>query len=228
MSAASGTHQSVRSDTLRRILAEGVIAVIRMKEAGRLLKVVEAIRNGGVQCIEITMTVPGAVGIITELVRSAPSDVLVGAGTVTDVDTAKRVIDAGARFVVGPILSVDVIQLCHASNTIVIPGCYSPTEIYAAWKAGGDIIKVFPASTLGPRYFKDLKGPLPDIPLMPTGGVTIENVGEWIEAGAAAVAIGTDLLDKRMIDQEQYELLTQRAQRLIQNYQHAKQSQLKR
>lgn len=228
MPVASGSHQSVRSDTLHRILSEGVIAVIRMKEASRLLKVVEAIRNGAVRCIEITMTVPGAVGIITELVKSAPSDVLVGAGTVTDADTAKAVIDAGARFVVGPILSVDVIQLCRASNAVVIPGCYSPTEIYTAWKAGGDIIKVFPASVLGPRYFKDLKGPLPDIPLMPTGGVTIENVGEWVEAGAAAVAIGTDLLDKRLIEQERYDLLTQKAQRLIQNYQSAKQSQLKR
>lgn len=211
-----------RNEVLRHIINTGVVAVIRMKDTDRLLKVIEAVRQGGVKSIEITMTVPGAVEIIRRLVPSVPSDVLIGAGTVTDKDTAGKVIDAGARFVVGPILNQDIIRLCHERDTVVVPGCFSPTEIYAAWAAGADIVKVFPATSLGPKYFKDLRGPFPDIRLMPTGGVTIDNVGEWIAAGAVAVGIGSDLLDKKAIDEERYEVLTERAKRMVENFKKAK------
>jgi 2-dehydro-3-deoxyphosphogluconate aldolase / (4S)-4-hydroxy-2-oxoglutarate aldolase len=207
-----------RQDVLARIVETGVVAVIRMKDTNRLLKVIEAVRQGGVKCIEITMTVPGAVEIIRQLSKIVPPDVLVGAGTVVDAATAAQVIDAGAQFVVGPVLNLEVIALCRQRDVAVMPGCYTPTEIHAAWNAGADIVKVFPATSLGPKYFKDLRGPFPDIRLMPTGGVTIENVGDWIAAGACAVGIGSDLLDKKAIEEERYEVLTDRAARMVQNF----------
>jgi 2-dehydro-3-deoxyphosphogluconate aldolase/(4S)-4-hydroxy-2-oxoglutarate aldolase len=211
-----------KSEVLARILDSGVVAVIRMKDTDRLLKVIEAVRSGGVKAIEITMTVPGAVDIIRQLSKSVPPDVLIGAGTVVDPETAEKVIEAGACFVVGPVLNLSVLSLCVNRGIVVVPGCYTPTEILAGWKAGADIIKVFPATSLGPKYFKDLRGPFPDIRLMPTGGVTIENAGEWIIAGACAVGIGSDLLDKKAIEEERYEVLTERSARMVQNVKAAK------
>jgi 2-dehydro-3-deoxyphosphogluconate aldolase/(4S)-4-hydroxy-2-oxoglutarate aldolase len=206
-----------KNEVMTRILDSGVVAVIRMKGTDRLLKVIEAVRSGGVKAIEITMTVPGAVDIIRQISKSVPADALIGAGTVVDEETAEKVIEAGASFVVGPVLDLSVVSLCVRRGVVVIPGCYTPTEILGGWRAGADIVKVFPATSLGPKYFKDLKGPFPDIRLMPTGGVTIENVGEWIAAGACAVGIGSDLLDKKAIEEERYEVLTERAARMVQN-----------
>ncbi len=211
-----------RKETLWQILSTGVIAVIRMKDPQRLLKVLQAIQAGGVKCIEITMTVPGAVEIIAEIARSSPADVVVGAGTVTEKSAALAVVKAGAKFVVGPALNFDILGVCRESDTVCMPGCFSPTEILAGWNAGADVIKVFPATSLGPKYFKDIAGPFPQIRLMPTGGVTIENVGEWVSAGAVAVGIGSDLLDKKAIDDEKYSVLTERAKRLTANFQEAK------
>ncbi|MEW6510979.1 MAG: bifunctional 4-hydroxy-2-oxoglutarate aldolase/2-dehydro-3-deoxy-phosphogluconate aldolase [Bacteroidota bacterium] len=213
-----------KEETLTGILECGVVAVIRMKDPDRLKRVVEAIRIGGVTCIEITMTVPGAVGIIESMTRSAPADVLVGAGTVTDPLAAMQVIDAGAKFVVGPVFSPDVVAVCRNAGVVAIPGCYTPTEILAAWSAGADIIKVFPATSLGPKYFKDIAGPFPEIRLMPTGGVTIDNVGEWVKAGAVAVGIGSDLLEKKAIEEGRYEVLTERAKRMVKNFKEAKET----
>ncbi|GJQ21725.1 MAG: 2-dehydro-3-deoxy-phosphogluconate aldolase [Bacteroidia bacterium] len=212
------THSSI----LETIVSSGVIAVIRLKDRNKLLKVVEAISAGGVKCIEITMTVPGAVDMIRELSGKVAKDVILGAGTVTDVETANHVIDAGAKFIVGPVLNTEIIALCKRRGIVVMPGCFTPTEIHTAWKAGADIVKVFPATSLGPRYFKDLAGPFPDIRLMPTGGVTIDNVGEWIQAGAVAVGIGSDLLDKKAIEEERYDVLTDRAQRMVRNFREAR------
>lgn len=216
--------QNNRTVTLERLLDTGVVAVIRMKDPQRLLDVIKAISEGGVSSVEVTMTVPGAVQSIAKLVRELPARVLIGAGTVIDEKTAQDVIEAGARFVVGPILNLGIIALCHEKDTVVVPGCYSPTEIMAAWNAGADIVKVFPATSLGPKYFKDLRGPFPFLRLMPTGGVTIDNVGEWVKAGAAAVGIGSDLLDKDAIAEGRYEVLTERARRMTENFRVAKQS----
>lgn len=212
----------IHSSILETIVSSGVIAVIRLKDRNKLLKVVEAISAGGVKCIEITMTVPGAVDMIRELSDKVPKDVILGAGTVTDVQTANDVINAGAKFVVGPVLNADIIALCRKRGVVVMPGCFTPTEIHAAWKAGADIVKVFPATSLGPRYFKDIAGPFPEIRLMPTGGVTIDNVGEWIQSGAVAVGIGSDLLDKKAIEEERYDVLTDRAQRMVRNFKEAR------
>ena len=213
-----------KAEVLDQIFTSGVVAVIRLKDKRRLTKVIEAVRSGGVKCIEITMTVPGAVEVIRELVPSVPKDVLIGAGTVTTRETALKVIDAGAAFVVGPVFNPEIVELCNQRDVPVMPGCFSPTEIFSAWSAGADIIKVFPATSLGPKYFKDVHGPFPEIRLMPTGGVTIDNVGDWIKAGAVAVGIGSDLLDKKAIEEERYEVLTERARRMVENFLQAKQS----
>ena len=211
-----------KNETLDSLLSSGVVAVIRMKDPERLSKVVMAIREGGVKCIEITMTVPGAVDVIAALVKTAPPDVLVGAGTVTDRGTANDVVSAGARFVVSPVFRPDVVAVTKAAGAVAIPGCFTPTEILTAWEAGADIVKVFPATSLGPKYFRDIAGPFPDIRLMPTGGVTVDNVGEWVKAGAVAVGIGSDLLDKKAIDEGRYEVLTEKAARMVRNFVEAK------
>jgi len=211
-----------KNETLDAMLSSGVVAVIRMKDAERLSRVVMAIREGGVKCIEITMTVPGAVEIIAGMVKTVPPDVIVGAGTVTDKGTAIDVITAGARFIVSPVFRPDVVSVTRAAGIVSVPGCYTPSEILSAWEAGADIVKVFPATTLGPKYFKDLAGPFPHIRLMPTGGVTIDNVGEWVKAGAVAVGIGGDLLDKKAIEEGRFEVLTERAARMVRNFKEAR------
>lgn len=208
-----------KSDVTAQIAAERVVAVIRLADATKLVPVIEAIAKGGIRCIEITMTVPKAIELIRQVSSTVASDILIGAGTVTDADTARAVIDAGAQFVVSPILNPDVIAVCKQEDVYCAPGCFTPTEVFAAWKLGADVIKVFPATSLGPKYFKDIKGPFPQIPLMPTGGVSIENAHEWIAAGAVAVGIGSDLLDKKAIDEGRYEVLTERAARLAANVQ---------
>lgn len=206
-----------RTDILQRILEKKAIAVIRMTDVARLMRVIEAIRAGGVECVEITMTVPGAVDVIRDVSQSIGDEALIGAGTILDAETARQAIEAGADFIVGPVLDRGVIETAHRYEKVVIPGAFSPGEIVAAWRAGADIVKVFPATVLGPRYFKDLRGPLPQIRLCPTGGVTVENAGEWIKAGACCVGIGTDLLDKKAIAEDRYEVLTGKARRLVAN-----------
>ncbi len=204
-----------RTDILQRILEKKAIAVIRMTDVARLMRVIEAIRAGGVECVEITMTVPGAVDVIRDVSQSIGDEALIGA--ILDAETARQAIEAGADFIVGPVLDRGVIETAHRYEKVVIPGAFSPGEIVAAWRAGADIVKVFPATVLGPGYFKDLRGPLPQIRLCPTGGVTVENAGEWIKAGACCVGIGTDLLDKKAIAEDRYEVLTGKARRLVAN-----------
>ncbi len=207
---------------LQLILDAGVVAVIRMSDTAKLMKVIEAVRKGGVKCLEITFTVPGAVDVIKEVSKSVGKDFLVGAGTVLDTETARMAILAGAEFIVGPTLNLEVIKLCHRYDKVVIPGAFTPTEILAAWDLGADIVKVFPATAVGPGYFKDIKGPLPQIQLMPTGGVSIENAGEFIKAGACAVAVGAALLDKKAIEENNFDVLTEKAARLVANVQAAR------
>jgi 2-dehydro-3-deoxyphosphogluconate aldolase / (4S)-4-hydroxy-2-oxoglutarate aldolase len=203
---------------LSTILDNGIFAVIRLNDSKKLFKVIEAISFGGVKNIEITMTVPNAPEMIKQLIGSVEKDVIIGAGTVLSADDAKIVISSGARFVVSPILDVDIITVCKDNDIPVAPGCYTPTEILKGWNGGANIIKVFPATSLGPKYFKDIHAPLPFVRMMPTGGVSIDNVGEWVNAGASAVAIGSDLLDKKIIADEKYEVLTEKAKRLVNNF----------
>ena len=208
------TH-SRRAAVTAQIEALGVVAVIRLKDPGKLRAVVDAIADGGVRALEVTMTVPGAVDLIRDLAPSLPADFLIGAGTVTDVATARAVIDAGARFVVGPVFRPEVIAACHDRDVPAMPGCFSPTEILAAHECGADIVKVFPATMLGPQFLKDVRAPLPQLKLMPTGGVTLDNAGEWIRAGAVAVGIGSALLDAKAIEDGRFDLITANAKKVV-------------
>jgi 2-dehydro-3-deoxyphosphogluconate aldolase / (4S)-4-hydroxy-2-oxoglutarate aldolase len=217
-----GTMKEGRESITAAIEEAGIVAVIRMKDPERLRSVVDAIAAGGVRVLEVTMTVPGAVDLIAELAPSLPDGFLLGAGTVTDSATASRVIDAGARFVVGPVFRRDVIAVCHGRGVAVMPGCFTPTEILDAWESGADIVKVFPATALGPGFFKDVRGPLPQVKMMPTGGVTIDNAGDWIRAGAVAVGVGTALLDAQAIADGHYDVLRSNAERIVANVRAAK------
>lgn len=211
-----------KNEILEKLLENGVIAVVRIKDQKKIRSAIDAIQLGGIKCIEITMTVQGAIEIIREYVSMTSADLIIGAGTVTDQETAKLVIEAGAKFVVSPILNPAIITYCKERDVVCIPGCYTPTEIFNAWNLGADIIKVFPAQGLTPRYFNDLAGPFPQIKLMPTGGVTIENIGEWIATGAVAVGIGSELLDKEAIEAGQFGVLTKKAQTLMKNFRQAR------
>jgi 2-dehydro-3-deoxyphosphogluconate aldolase/(4S)-4-hydroxy-2-oxoglutarate aldolase len=180
---------------------------------------------GGVTVVEVTMTVPGAVDLIRTIAPTLPKGFLVGAGTVVDAATTDAVVDAGAQFVVSPVFRPAVIEAGHRHGVPAMPGCFSPTEILAAWDAGADIVKVFPATALGPAFFKDVRGPLPHVKLMPTGGVTIDNAADWIRAGAVAVGIGTSLLDAAAIAKGDYGAIVERARRLVENIAEARRPQ---
>lgn len=206
---------SSRESTVKTIQDLGVVAVIRMKDAGRLRAVIDAIAEGGVRAIEVTMSVPGAVGLIAQLAPALPSSILFGAGTVIDAATARAVIDAGARFIVSPVFRREVIDVCHERDIVVAPGCFSPTEILDAHEYGADVVKVFPATALGPSYIKDIRAPLPQVRLMPTGGVTLDNAGEWIRAGAVAVGVGSALLDAKAVEEGRFDVLVNNARRIV-------------
>lgn len=200
----------------------GIVAVIRMKDPARLRAVVDAIAEGGVRALEITMSVPGAVELIREIAPTLPQGFVFGAGTVLDADTVARVVDAGAQFVVSPVFRREVIDACRERDVAALPGCFTPTEILDAWDAGADIVKVFPATALGPSYLKDVRAPLPQVKLMPTGGVTVENAGDWIRAGAVAVGVGTSLLDSEAIAAGNFAVLREKAERMVANVREAR------
>ncbi len=204
-----------RDQVLDVLLAGKVVAVIRTKDAARLAGTAEALRKGGVTAIEITMTVPGAVDIIREMARSKGPGMLVGAGTVLDAGMAADVMGAGADFVVSPITDMETIRACRAAGVLVAPGAFTPTEIVSAWRAGADIVKVFPATSLGPQFCRDVLGPLPQIRLMPTGGVTIENARDFLAAGACCVGIGAALVDRKAVEAGDWAALEARARRLM-------------
>jgi len=206
-----------RAAIAQAIESMGVVAVIRMKDPAKLRAVVDALAEGGVRALEVTMTVPNAVNLIRELAPTMPEGFLLGAGTVIDPDTARAVIDAGARFVVGPVFRPDVIRACHERDVPAMPGCFSPTEILAAHEYGADIVKVFPATMLGPQFIKDVRAPLPQVKLMPTGGVTLDNAGDWIRAGAVAVGVGSALVDAKAIDAGRFEVIAANARRVVDN-----------
>jgi 2-dehydro-3-deoxyphosphogluconate aldolase/(4S)-4-hydroxy-2-oxoglutarate aldolase len=206
-----------RDEIARKVEEIGVIAVIRVKDPEKLRAVVDALANGGARALEVTMTVPRAVEMIRDLASALPAGFLLGAGTVTDVATARAVIDAGARFVVSPVFRPEIIAACHDRDVPAMPGCFSPTEILAAYDTGADIIKVFPATVLGPQYIKDVRAPLPQLKLMPTGGVTLDNAGDWIRAGAVAVGLGSALLDGEAIAEGRFHVITANAQRVVAN-----------
>jgi 2-dehydro-3-deoxyphosphogluconate aldolase/(4S)-4-hydroxy-2-oxoglutarate aldolase len=200
----------------------GVVAIIRMSDPSKVDQVFHALVDGGIRALEVTMTVPGAIEHIRRLAGSLPPGFVLGAGTVTDAATAARVVEAGATFIVSPVFRPAVVAAAHAGGAAACPGCFSPTEILDAWEAGSEIVKVFPATSLGPSYLKDIHGPMPQVKLMPTGGVSIDNAGDWIRAGAVAVGIGSALTYKAAIEAGRYDLITERARRLVHNVRQAR------
>lgn len=204
-----------RDAIVQRIERAGVVAVIRLQDPATLGAVIDALAEGGIRALEITMTVPRAIELIAQTAPRLPDGFLLGAGTVLDAETASRAIDAGARFVVSPVFRRDVIAACHDRDRAVIPGCLTPTEILDASEAGADIVKVFPATSLGPAFIRDVRAPLPNLKLMPTGGVSIENAGDWIRAGAVAVGAGSALLDPAAIASGAFASITDRARRFV-------------
>lgn len=204
-----------KEKNLQDIIDCGVVAIVRVGSAQEAVEVCGAIAKGGVKPIEVTMTVPGAIDAIKEFKSAMKSEVLVGAGTVLDPETARAVILAGAEFVVSPNLNLKVIEVCHRYGKVVIPGTLTPTEILTAWEAGADIVKVFPAGALGPRYLRDIKGPFPQIRLTPTGGVNLENTPDFIRAGAVAVSVGTSLVDRKAVSERKYDIITENARKFV-------------
>ncbi len=198
---------------LQDIIDCGIVAVVRTGSAEEAMEVCKAIVKGGIKHIDVTMTIPGAIDVIKEFKRVTGDEVVVGVGTVLDSETAKAAILAGAEFVVTPTLNLKIIEVCHSYDKIVMLGAFSPTEILAAWEAGADIVKVFPAGVVGPKYLKDIKGPLPQIRLMPTGGVNLENASDFIRAGA--VAISASLVGQEVIREKKYDVITETAKKFI-------------
>ncbi|MCX5758237.1 MAG: bifunctional 4-hydroxy-2-oxoglutarate aldolase/2-dehydro-3-deoxy-phosphogluconate aldolase [Candidatus Hydrogenedentes bacterium] len=200
---------------IQYILDKCIVAVVRADSGGDdLVRVIEAIAAGGVHCIEVTMTTPGALECIaTASKKLAGADVLLGVGTVLDPETCRSAILAGAEYIVAPTLSAATIQMARRYGVPMIAGAYTPTEILTAWEQGSDFIKVFPANIGGPEYIKALKGPLPQIPLVPTGGVELENIGAFLKAGASAFAVGGNLVNKKLIVARDFAAMTENAKR---------------
>ena len=212
-----------KPDVIQRIVECGVLPVVRAASAEEAMAAVDAIVAGGVTTIEVTMTVPGAVGLIAELSAKYGDDILVGAGTVMDPETASECIAAGARFIISPALNLDTIKYCNDVDVVVMPGALTPTEVVNAWDAGADFVKVFPAGAMGgASYLKSLKAPLPHIKLIPTGGVSQLTAGDMIRAGASAVGVGSDLVDLQAIRDGKASSITANAASYLSIVQHAR------
>jgi len=205
-----------KTDVLKQIRDIGIIPVVRATSADEAMRAIDAIREGGVSVLEITMTVPGAVSVIEQLAKNYGNDVLVGAGTVLDPETARACILSGAKFVVSPALNVETIECCRRYGVAVMPGALTPTEVVQAWTAGADFVKVFPAGALGgASYLKALKAPLPQIELVPTGGVSLKTAADFIKAGASALGVGADLVDLKAVRDGQASIITERAKQYV-------------
>jgi len=188
-----------RNEQVQQILDDGIVAVVRSPDGKQLVEVARALADGGVTIVEITFTVPNALEAIRQVKQCLGERVLLGAGTVLDPETARAAILAGAEFLVAPTFNLDVIRLCHRYDKAVLPGAFTPTEILAAWEAGADIVKVFPADVLGPAFFKAIRGPLPQVRLMPTGGVDLNTAPEFLKAGACCLGIGGQLVEPKAV-----------------------------
>src|SRR5438477_9819558 len=194
-----------REAQLRRVLDGGIVAVVRSPDSQQLVEVCRALADGGVTTCEITMTVPDALDVVRR-VRSALGDrVLLGAGTILDSETARAALLAGAEYIVAPTLNLEVIRLCHRYDKAVMPGAFTPTEVLTAWEAGADIVKVFPADVGGPAYLKALRGPLPQVRLMPTGGVDLNTAAAFLKAGACCLGVGGQLVEPKAVAERNFD-----------------------
>ncbi len=199
-----------------RIVEIGIVPVVRAASPREARMAADAVCEGGIPIVEITMTVPGAVDVIRELTKSGSSDVLVGAGTVLNAEAARRCLDAGAQFLVSPGLNLEVVKLAGKEGKLMMAGALTPTEVITAWEAGSDFVKVFPCGQVGgAKYIKALKGPLPQIPLVPTGGVNLNTAGEFIEAGAAALGVGRELVQAEALKAGKPEIIVENARKFL-------------
>jgi 2-dehydro-3-deoxyphosphogluconate aldolase/(4S)-4-hydroxy-2-oxoglutarate aldolase len=199
-----------------RIIEIGIVPVVRASSAGEACVAADAVCQGGIPIVEITMTVPGAVEVIRELVKNCASDVLIGAGTVLKPETARRCLDAGAQFLVSPGLNLKTVELAVREGKLIMAGALTPTEVITAWDAGADFVKIFPCGQVGgAKYIKALKGPLPQIPLVPTGGVNLSTAAEFIEAGAAALGIGGELVQADALKSNKPEIIVENARKFL-------------
>lgn len=204
-----------KNNCLTLIRDTGVIAILRAKSSEQLLAAADAIHLGGVYAIEVTMTTPGALAIIEQARARYSQEVFFGAGTVLDPESARAAILAGAQFIVAPSLKPAVIELCRRYSIPFFPGAYTPTEILTAWELGADMVKIFPASVGGPGLLKALKAPLPQVEMVPVGGVNLANTADFIRAGAAAVGVGGELLDAKLLEAKDWPALTERAKAFV-------------
>jgi len=204
-----------RLEDLHRVLESGIVAVVRAPSADGIPELCDALAAGGVSAIEITFTVPKAHHVLEEVSARAGDRILLGAGTVLDPETARIAILSGARFVVSPTVNLEVIHLCHRYDRAVMPGAMSPTEVLSAWEAGADIVKVFPSEVLGPAYFKALRGPLPQVRLMPSGGVNLETAAEFLHAGAAVLSVGSALIDPAALSSRDFAKIESTARKYL-------------
>lgn len=196
-----------RETDLARVLDCGLVAVVRAPDPTHLLNVIKALAEGGVCVAEVTLTVPNALDVIRAAKADLGNRVLLGAGTVLDPETARAAILAGAEFLVSPTVNLDVIKLARRYDKLIFPGAFTPTEILTAWEAGADVVKVFPAEVLGPPFFKAMRGPLPQVRLMPTGGVDLNTAGDFLRAGACCLGVGSQLVDPKAVAREDFEFL---------------------
>src|ERR1700687_3446880 len=199
-----------------RIIEIGIVPVVRASSPGEARIAADAVRRGGIPIVEITMTVPGAIDVIRELTKGRASEVLVGAGTVLNAEAARRCLDAGAQFLVSPGLNLQTVELAVREGKLIMAGALTPTEVMTAWEAGADFVKVFPCGQVGgAKYIKALKGPLPQIPLVPTGGVNLSTAADFIEAGAAALGIGGKLVQAEALKSSKPELIVETARKFL-------------
>lgn len=193
-----------KEEQLRKVLDGGLVAIVRSPDSAQLVEVCRALADGGVTTVEITMTVPNALDVLRQVRQTLGDRLLLGAGTVLDPETARAVLLAGAEFIVAPTVNLEVIRLCQRYDKLVMPGAFTPTEVLTAWEAGADIVKVFPAEVVGPPYFKALRGPLPQIRLMPTGGVDLNTAAAFLKAGACCLGVGSQLVDPKLVAERNF------------------------
>ncbi len=204
-----------REITMNKVLQCGVVAVIRAQTRDQLLDIAEALVKGGVVAIEVTMSTPKAIEGIEKLVDVLGTKAVIGVGTVLNAAIGAAAIAAGAEFVVSPVLDTSIIEMTRKLGKVSIPGAFTPSEILTAWSAGADIVKVFPATTMGPQYLKDLLSPMPFLRMIPTGGVTVQNANEWIKAGAVAVGAGSSLVSKDLMARGDWTGITALARQFV-------------
>jgi 2-dehydro-3-deoxyphosphogluconate aldolase/(4S)-4-hydroxy-2-oxoglutarate aldolase len=211
-----------KDNHLRQVLHGGIVAVVRSPDSCQLVEVARALADGGISAVEITMSVPNALDVLRQVRQALGDRILVGAGTVLDPETARAVILAGAEYIVAPTVNLEVIRLCRRYDKLVMPGAFTPTEILTAWEAGADIVKVFPADVLGPAFFKAMRGPMPQLRLMPTGGVDLMTAGAFLKAGACCLGIGGQLVEPHAVAEANFDRIRDLARRYVAAVQQAR------